>query len=146
MNTVNLLGNLVADPELRGQKNNVANFRIAVQRPFKNKQTDEYETDFITCVAFGKTAEIIANNFKKGNKIGVTGSIQTGSYEKDGQRVYTTDVAVNQVTFVERKNSNAQSNNQPQQNGQAKSGNNPFSNGMQNANGPIDISDEDLPF
>ncbi|MDU1964182.1 single-stranded DNA-binding protein [Staphylococcus sp. HMSC068D08] len=146
MNTVNLLGNLVADPELRGQNSNVANFRIAVQRPFKNKQTDEYETDFITCVAFGKTAEIIANNFKKGNKIGVTGSIQTGSYEKDGQRVYTTDVAVNQVTFVERKNSNAQSNNQPQQSGQAQSDNNPFSNGMQNANGPIDISDEDLPF
>lgn len=145
MNTVNLLGNLVADPELRGQNSNVANFRIAVQRPFKNKQTDEYETDFITCVAFGKTAEIIANNFKKGNKIGVTGSIQTGSYEKDGQRVYTTDVAVNQVTFVERKNNNAQSNNQ-QQNGQAQSDNNPFSNGMQNANGPIDISDEDLPF
>lgn len=145
MNTVNLLGNLVANPELRGQNSNVANFRIAVQRPFKNKQTDEYETDFITCVAFGKTAEIIANNFKKGNKIGVTGSIQTGSYEKDGQRVYTTDVAVNQVTFVERKNNNAQSNNQ-QQNGQAQSDNNPFSNGMQNANGPIDISDEDLPF
>nr|WLJ25677.1 MAG: single strand binding protein [Staphylococcus phage HS06] len=146
MNTVNLLGNLVADPELRGQNSNVANFRIAVQRPFKNKQTNEYETDFITCVAFGKTAEIITNNFKKGNKIGVTGSIQTGSYEKDGQRVYTTDVAVNQVTFVERKNSNAQSNNQPQQSGQAQSDNNPFSNGMQNANGPIDISDEDLPF
>lgn len=146
MNTVNLLGNLVADPELRGQNSNVANFRIAVQRPFKNKQTNEYETDFITCVAFGKTAEIITNNFKKGNKIGVTGSIQTGSYEKDGQRVYTTDVAVNQVTFVEPKN-NKQSNNQPQQqNGQAQSGNNPFSNGMQNANGPIDISDEDLPF
>ncbi|ARJ08746.1 MULTISPECIES: single-stranded DNA-binding protein [Bacilli] len=145
MNTVNLLGNLVADPELRGQNSNVANFRIAVQRPFKNKQTNEYETDFITCVAFGKTAEIITNNFKKGNKIGVTGSIQTGSYEKDGQRVYTTDVAVNQVTFVERKNNNAQSNNQ-QQNGQAQSDNNPFSNGMQNANGPIDISDEDLPF
>lgn len=145
MNTVNLLGSLVADPELRGQNSNVANFRIAVQRPFKNKQTNEYETDFITCVAFGKTAEIITNNFKKGNKIGVTGSIQTGSYEKDGQRVYTTDVAVNQVTFVERKNNNAQSNNQ-QQNGQAQSDNNPFSNGMQNANGPIDISDEDLPF
>ncbi len=137
MNTVNLLGNLVANPELRGQKNNVANFRIAVQRPFKNKQTDEYETDFITCVAFGKTAEIITNNFKKGNKIGVTGSIQTGSYEKDGQRVYTTDVAVNQVTFVERKNNNAQSNNQ-QQNGQAQSDNNPFDDGLEEFS--------DLPF
>ncbi|WP_228865359.1 single-stranded DNA-binding protein [Staphylococcus lugdunensis] len=142
MNTVNLLGNLVADPELRGQNSNVANFRIAVQRPFKNKQTNEYETDFITCVAFGKTAEIIANNFKKGNKIGVTGSIQTGSYEKDGQRVYTTDVAVNQVTFVERKNNNAQSSNQPQQSGQAPAGNNPFIND----NGINDINDSELPF
>ena len=137
MNTVNLLGNLVADPELRGQNSNVANFRIAVQRPFKNKQTDEYETDFITCVAFGKTAEIITNNFKKGNKIGVTGSIQTGSYEKDGQRVYTTDVAVNQVTFVEPKN-NKQSNNQPQQSGQAQSDNNQFDNGLEEFS--------DLPF
>ncbi|MBX5315989.1 single-stranded DNA-binding protein [Staphylococcus caprae] len=134
MNTVNLLGNLVSDPDLRGQNSNVANFRIAVQRPFKNKQTNEYETDFITCVAFGKTAEIIVNNFKKGNKIGVTGSIQTGSYEKDGQRVYTTDVAVNQVTFVERKN-----NNQPQQQQKGQSNNNSFDN-------EIDISSDQLPF
>ncbi|EGS38204.1 single-stranded DNA-binding protein [Staphylococcus capitis VCU116] len=135
MNTVNLIGNIVANPELRGQNSNVANFRIAVQRPFKNKQTNEYETDFITCVAFGKTAEIIVNNFNKGNKIGVTGSIQTGSYEKDGQRVYTTDVAVNQVTFVERKN-----NNQPQQqNSQVSKGDNPFYNGS-------DISNSELPF
>ncbi|MGE7426461.1 single-stranded DNA-binding protein [Staphylococcus capitis] len=140
MNTVNLLGNLVSDPELRGQNSNVANFRIAVQRPFKNKQTNEYETDFITCVAFGKTAEIIVNNFKKGNKIGVTGSIQTGSYEnKQGQKVFTTDVAVNNVTFIERKNNN-QSNSQPQQQrGQAPAGNTPFSNGT-------DIDNSDLPF
>ena len=104
MNTVNLIGNLVADPELKGQNNNVVNFVIAVQRPFKNKQTNEYETDFIRCVAFSKTAEIIANNFNKGNKIGVTGSIQTGSYENNqGQKVFTTDIAVNNITFVERK-------------------------------------------
>lgn len=140
MNTVNLIGNIVANPELKGQNSNVVNFRIAVQRQFKNKQTNEYETDFINCVAFGKTAEIISNNFKKGNKIGVTGSIQTGSYEnKQGQKVFTTDVAVNNVTFVERKNNN-QSNNQPQQqSGQAQSGNNPFDNGA-------DISDDSLPF
>lgn len=138
MNTVNLIGNIVADPELKGQNNNVANFRIAVQRQFKNKQTNEYETDFINCVAFGKTAEIITNNFIKGNKIGVTGSIQTGSYEnKQGQKVFTTDVAVNNVTFIERKNNN-QSNNQPQQQ-RGQSNNNAFDN-------EIDISADQLPF
>ncbi|MBJ6130602.1 single-stranded DNA-binding protein [Staphylococcus aureus] len=138
MNTVNLIGNLVADPELKGQNNNVVNFAIAVQRPFKNKQTNEYETDFIRCAAFGKTAEIIANNFNKGNKIGVTGSIQTGSYENNqGQKVFTTDIAVNNITFVERKN-NGQSNHQ-QQNRQTQTGNNPFDN-------TTVITDDDLPF
>ncbi|MBM6506663.1 MULTISPECIES: single-stranded DNA-binding protein [Staphylococcus] len=137
MNTVNLIGNIVANPELKGQNSNVVNFRIAVQRQFKNKQTNEYETDFINCVAFGKTAEIIANNFTKSNKIGVTGSIQTGSYEnKQGQKVFTTDVAVNNVTFIERKNNN-QSNNQPQQ----QSGNNPFNN-----DNNVNIDNDDLPF
>ncbi|PIS62212.1 single-stranded DNA-binding protein [Corynebacterium striatum] len=134
MNQFNGVGNLVADPELKGQNNNVVNFRVAIQRAFKNKQTGEYETDFLTCVAFGKTAEIIANNFSKGQKIGITGSVQTGSYEnKEGNRVFTTDIAVNQVTFVERK----QQGNKPQQT-QAKD--NPF------ANGGADISEDSLPF
>ncbi|WP_281512184.1 single-stranded DNA-binding protein [Mammaliicoccus vitulinus] len=133
MNQFNGVGNLVADVELKGQNSNVASFRVAIQRPFKNKQTDEYETDFLTCKAFGKTAEIIANNFSKGQKIGITGSIQTGSFDgKDGKKVFTTDVVVNQVTFVERKgqgsNQNAKQNNA-----------NAF------ANGTNDLKDE-LPF
>lgn len=129
MNQFNGVGNLVADVELKGQKNNVANFRVAIQRPFKNKQTNEYETDFLTCKAFGKTAEIIANNFSKGQKIAITGSIQTGSFDgKDGKKVFTTDVVVNQVTFVEKKTQNS---NQKQ--------NNAF------ANGTNDLQDE-LPF
>lgn len=142
MNQFNGVGNLVSDPELKGQNNNVVNFRVAIQRAFKNKQTGEYETDFLTCVAFGKTAEIIANNFSKGQKIGITGSVQTGSYEnKEGNRVFTTDIAVNQVTFVERK----QQNNNSQQRGQDKSqqapaNDNPF------GNGPVDIQNDDLPF
>ncbi|MDN6751074.1 MAG: single-stranded DNA-binding protein [Staphylococcus equorum] len=116
MNQFNGVGNLVADVELKGQNSNVASFRVAIQRPFKNKQTDEYETDFLTCKAFGKTAEIIANNFSKGQKVGITGSIQTGSFDgKDGKKVFTTDVVVNQVTFVERKgqgsNQNTKQNN-----------------------------------
>lgn len=133
MNQFNGVGNLVADVELKGQNSNVASFRVAIQRPFKNKQTDEYETDFLTCKAFGKTAEIIANNFSKGQKVGITGSIQTGSFDgKDGKKVFTTDVVVNQVTFVERKgqgsNQNAKQNNT-----------NAF------ANGTNDLKDE-LPF
>ncbi|MGW7977624.1 single-stranded DNA-binding protein [Staphylococcus xylosus] len=137
MNQFNGVGNLVADPELKGQNNNVVNFRVAIQRAFKNKQTGEYESDFITCVAFGKTAEIIANNFSKGQKIGITGSVQTGSYEnKEGNRVFTTDIAVNQVTFVERKQQSKQSQTQKPTN------DNPFAN----ANGPVDIQDDDLPF
>ena len=129
MNQFNGVGNLVADVELKGQNNNVANFRVAIQRPFKNKQTNEYETDFLTCKAFGKTAEIIANNFSKGQKIAITGSVQTGSFDgKDGKKVFTTDVVVNQVTFVEKKTQN--SNQKP---------NNAF------ANGTNDLQDE-LPF
>lgn len=137
MNQFNGVGNLVADPELKGQNNNVVNFRVAIQRAFKNKQTGEYESDFITCVAFGKTAEIIANNFSKGQKIGITGSVQTGSYEnKEGNRVFTTDIAVNQVNFVERKQQSKQSQTQKPTN------DNPFTN----ANDPVDIQDDDLPF
>ncbi|MBN6204001.1 single-stranded DNA-binding protein [Staphylococcus saprophyticus] len=129
MNQFNGVGNLVADVELKGQNSNVANFRVAIQRPFKNKQTNEYETDFLTCKAFGKTAEIIANNFSKGQKIAITGSIQTGSFDgKDGKKVFTTDVVVTQVTFVEKKTQNS---NQKQ--------NNAF------ANGTNDLQDE-LPF
>ena len=133
MNQFNGVGNLVADVELKGQNSNVANFRVAIQRPFKNKQTNEYETDFLTCKAFGKTAEIIANNFSKGQKIGITGSIQTGSFEgKDGKKVFTTDVLVNQITFVERK---GQSNNQSSK----PSNDNPFAKGNK-------VDDDDLPF
>lgn len=133
MNQFNGVGNLVADVELKGQNSNVASFRVAIQRPFKNKQTDEYETDFLTCKAFGKTAEIIANNFSKGQKVGITGSIQTGSFDgKDGKKVFTTDVVVNQVTFVERK-------------GQSSNQNTKQNNTNAFANGTNDLKDE-LPF
>ncbi|MDK9870460.1 MAG: single-stranded DNA-binding protein [Staphylococcus equorum] len=133
MNQFNGVGNLVADVELKGQNSNVASFRVAIQRPFKNKQTDEYETDFLTCKAFGKTAEIIANNFSKGQKVGITGSIQTGSFDgKDGKKVFTTDVVVNQVTFVERK-------------GQGSNQNTKQNNTNAFANGTNDLKDE-LPF
>lgn len=104
MNNVILVGRLTRDPEVRytdGGKS-VAKFTVAVDRRFK--QEGGQTADFISCVAFGKTAEFVEKYFKQGNKIGVEGRIQTGSYtNKDGVKVYTTDVAVENVEFVESK-------------------------------------------
>ncbi len=105
MNSINLIGNLTKDFDLKYSQGGTAfvNGSVAVQRRFKN-QKGEYETDFINLKAFGKTAENLANYFSKGSKIGISGSLQTGSYEnKEGQRVYTNDVVVEQFTFVESR-------------------------------------------
>lgn len=138
MNNVNLIGNLTRDPDMKYSQSGsaVMNCNIAVRRAFKNKQTGDYESDFINLKAFGKTAELFSNSLHKGSKVGLTGTIQTGSYEnQQGQKVYTTDVVVNQVTFIESRRDSNQSNNQGNQN------NDPFANGA-----PIDIQDDDLPF
>src|SRR5699024_11844019 len=105
MNQINLIGNLTADPTLTVSQSNlsIVSFNIGVQRPFKDKQSGEYQSDFPRCKAFGKTAEIIAEHFSKGSKIGLTGSVQTDRYEKDGQTVYTTDIMVDRVHFVAPK-------------------------------------------
>lgn len=151
MNTVNLIGNLTKDIELKyGQTGTAfANGSIAVQRNFKN-QSGEYDSDFINIKAFGKTAELLANHFSKGSKIGVTGSIQTGRYEKDGRTVYTTDVIVRDVTFVERKqstggvqgggNTNTPNRNQNSSNGSYGGNNDPF------GGSGIQIDEDSLPF
>lgn len=96
MNSVQLIGRFVKDIDIRtaNKKTVVANFTLAVNR------YDE-KTDFISCVAFNKTAENLAKYTKKGDIIGLTGSIVTGSYEnKKGDKVYTTDVLVNGFTFL----------------------------------------------
>ena len=148
INRVVLVGRLTKDPEFRTTQNgvSVATFTLAVNRNFKNKN-GEQQADFINVVVFRQQAENVNNYLTKGNLAGVDGRIQSRSYEnKEGQRVYVTEVLADSVQFLEPKNNN-QSNNQPQQQrGQTQSGNNPFGNGMQNANGPIDISDDDLPF
>lgn len=132
MNTVNLIGRLTRDIELRYTKNGkaVANGNIAVNRAFKN-QEGNYDADFINLVMFGKTAENMANYVKKGQQVGIEGRIQSGSYEKDGKRVYTTDVVVNQFTFIDNRNSSEKPNSQPQQPNTAE---------------PIDVDESDLPF
>ena len=134
MNSVNIIGNLVKDIELKGQEGNVASFMVAVQRQFKDKQTGEYESDFIPCKAFGNTAAILEKHFSKGNKIGISGRWQSGSYDnKQGQRVYTNDLVVRDITFVEKKGQS----NAPAPKQQA---NDPF------ANAGVDVDSETLPF
>lgn len=99
MNQVNLIGRLTSDPEIN---NTVTKYTLAVDRRFK--RDGDPDADFIRCVCFGKTAEFAAKYLRKGTKIGVTGRIQTGSYtNKDGAKVYTTDVIVENQEFVEHK-------------------------------------------
>lgn len=104
MNSVNLIGRLTKDVELlTAGENKYIRFNLAVNRKFKNAD-GEYDADFISCVAWNKTAELINEHFSKGSEIGIDGRIQTGSYEKeDGSKVYTTDVIVESVTFVGSK-------------------------------------------
>lgn len=104
MNVIVLSGTLVKDVEIRHTKNDVAigNFTIAVRRDIKNKEGN-YDTDFVNCVAYGKTAETLNSYFKKGSRILLEGKIQTGSYENSkGEKVYTTNVAVSNINFVDK--------------------------------------------
>ena len=109
MNTVNLVGRLTRDPELKTSNNgtDIVRFTVAVDRRFKNKDTGEYEADFPSCTAFGQTAQFVSKYFSKGQRIGLTGRLQTGKYDKDGVTIYTTDVIVDNVEFVESKNSDS---------------------------------------
>lgn len=134
MNKVVLVGRLTKDVDLRQNgEMSVARFTMAVDRRFKKE--GEATADFINCVAFKSNAENINKFFSKGNKIGIVGHIQTGSYtNKDGQKVYTTDVLVDEFEFVESKASaQADKKEEPKQDA------GPF------FNVPADI-DEELPF
>lgn len=143
MNKAFLIGRLVRDPEVKyttGDKPTaVARFTLAVDRKFK-RQNEEQTADFISCIAFGKTAEFIEKYFRKGEKIVVEGRITTGSFtNKDGVKVYTTDITVEQVEFAESKSSGS---------GQAEHKPGP-SAGLPDGNGFMNIPDgldEELPF
>lgn len=142
INQVVLVGRLTKDPELRYSQNGVAmvNYTIAVNRQFK---TDgQPDVDFINCKAFKKQAENLANFQKKGNLIGLEGRIQTGSYEKDGQRVFTTDVIADSIQFLERKESGQQQ--APQQ--QSIPAYNQESNSFSQPSSGMVVDDDDLPF
>lgn len=109
MNKVIIIGRLTKDPNLNftpGNGTAVCKFGVAVSRPFKKG-----ETDFINCIAFGKTGESIGQYMQKGKEIALTGRIQTGSYDKaDGTKVYTTDVVVENFEFVGSKGSSSNNN------------------------------------
>jgi single-strand DNA-binding protein len=114
MNNVSLFGRLTRSIELHYTQGDnplaMCNLNVAVDRKFK--KDGQPTADFINCKAFGKTAEFIEKYFDKGNRIGLTGSIQTGSYKnKDGNTVYTTDVIVDNVEFVESKASSGSTPN-----------------------------------
>lgn len=114
MNKVILMGRLTRDPEVRYSQGEtsmaIARYTLAVDRRFK--RDGEQTADFIGCVAFGRAGEFAEKYFRKGTKVLVTGRIQTGSYERDGQRVYTTDVVVEEQEFAESKASSQDSSYQ----------------------------------
>lgn len=138
INNVTLVGRLTKDPELKYTPSGVAvaNFTLAVNRPFKG-QSGENEADFINIVVWRKPAENAANFLKKGSLAGVTGSVQTRNYEgSDGKRVYVTEVVADRVQFLDTKGS-GNGNSAPQSKQAPK---------QDQPSGQIDIDDSDLPF
>ncbi len=146
MNRVELVGRLTREPEMRMSQSGtgVVRFSLAVDRI--RKVEGQPEADFITCIAFGKTAEFMANYLHKGYLISVEGRIQTGSYDNQqtGQKVYTTDVACDSVQNLTPRNASGAGDNanyQPQQN--------PYQQPQASADdyqNTLDISSDDLPF
>lgn len=141
LNNVILMGRLTRDVELRyaqGSDRAVGRFSLAVERDYKAEGRDR-ETDFINCVAFEKTAEFIDKYFKKGSMIAIVGKIQTGSYtNRDGVKVYTTEVIVTNVSFTgeSKQQTQQQAAPQPQYASQADTGFMNIPDGI----------DEELPF
>ena len=154
INRVVLVGRLTKDPEFRTTPSGVevANFTLAINRNFTNAQ-GERESDFINVIVFRKQAQNV-NNYLRVSKLGVDGRMQSRSYEnQEGRRVFVTEVVADSVQFLEPKdNNNGQQDTYQQQanqqRGQSQSSNDKAqsSNPFANANGPIDISDDDLPF
>lgn len=105
MNKVILLGRLTADPEVRYTQTGktVTTFTLAINRP-KAKDAETAEADFIRCQCWGTTAELVGNSFAKGKLMLCSGSLRSGSYEKDGKKIFTLDVNIKEVFFVEPKN------------------------------------------
>jgi single-strand DNA-binding protein len=134
MNSVNLIGRLAQDIELKYTSNNNANarFSLAVARKYKNSD-GEYVTDFLPCEAWRKTAEVMAERLKKGDQVGIEGCLNQDRYEKDGKKVSFVKVIVNSFTFIGGKKENREEQEQrPEHQNTEKSA--------------PEVNDNDLPF
>lgn len=166
MNSVNLVGRLTRDPELRYTQSGqaVVRFTLAVNRRLSKQRRAEMEAnnqptaDFISCTAWGITAETISNYVQKGHRLAVNGRIQTGSYERDGRTIYTTDVIVENFDFIESASQNQMSRPSFNQDPQSSQGptnsaynnsynqNSSFGSGPDDEDGFFPINNEDIPF
>ena len=151
MNNFNCIGRIVKDLEVKTSQGGttVLNNTVAINRPFKNKQTGEREADFINFVAFGKTAEIIAQYHQKGSLIGLTGRMQSRSYENsNSQKVFVTELVVNEMHFTGSNNASdgQQSQARPNTTNQQQRPSAPEENPFANSKGSVNIDSESLPF
>ena len=153
INRTILVGRLTRNPELRYTQGGtaVASFTLAVNRQFTNSQ-GEREADFINCVIWQKAAENFVNFTNKGSLVGIDGHLQTRNYEnKQGQRIYVTEVVVENFSLLESKNASSSDNARDNSNkatnyNQSKKSKNNMSNPFADNSKPIDISDDSLPF
>ena len=145
MNLITLTGNLGRDWEQANASITIAKNSLAVRRDFKNKQTGDYDTDWIPLTAFSKTAETLMQYTSKGSKILIVGKLQTNNYtDKNGNKRTSYDVIVDRFEFLDSRGGNQQQTQQQN--------NNPFANADFNSNDPFetnnatDIDNSDLPF
>ena len=146
MNLITLTGNLGRDWEQANSSTVIAKNSLAVRRDFKNKQTGEYDTDWIPLTAFSKTAETLMQYTSKGSKILIVGKLQTNNYtDKNGNKRTSYDVIVDRFEFLDSRSDNQQQSQQQN--------NNPFANADFNSNDPfekndggLEVTDDMLPF
>lgn len=139
MNKVCLIGRITKDPEIRYTANNiaVATFSLAINRTYKNADGG-YDADFINCIAFRNTADLLGKYVHKGDQLGIEGHIQTRNYDdKDGKKVYVTEIVVDSLDFTGNKK-----NETTQTATQETTQNDPYKDFGE----AIEISDDDLPF
>ena len=156
INHVALVGRLTKDPELRKTKKGTSTVSYTLACNRRVKTPGQPDADFISCVAWNKTADLMAKHLHKGSLIGVTGHIQTRHYDnQQGQRVYITEVVTDTIEFLEPKNTNNQLNSEKNTYKQNNTGQNnqytqpavePSFNSYFDSNDTLDISDDDLPF
>lgn len=136
----NVFGIIGRDPKMNSN-GTVIMFSIAVKRRYKDNQSGQYESDWFNCKAFGKTAELVNQNFHKGSKILFDGDMRNNNYEKNGQKVYSNEIVVSDITFIESKQA---ANDDNRQVGRTE----PFPTSAPDlfGNNGVTVDPDDLPF